>query len=142
MIRGVDLIEGPSDAVATGAGLAIGATAGDRDENIVLILGRGDEKGLTDNGDKLAQFKVLIDLFAVDSDLSLAFAKEDAGGSAFAAAGSDSKVPDHPNFPLLDSDGDRRLSRMRMIRARIYLGVLVELSSERPLGEHAAERIL
>ena len=142
MIRGIYLIESPGDAVTAGSGLAIGAATGNRNENIVLILGRRDEERLADNRNELAHLEVLIELFAVDGDLALTFAKKDAGGGAFTAAGSDSKVPDHPYFPLLDIDGDRRLSRMRMVRPRIDLGVLVELASERPLGEHTAKRVL
>jgi len=136
---GIDLGESLGEAVAAGASLTVGTAAGDGDENVVLILGGRDEQGLANDGDELAQLEVFIEFLAVYADLALAFAEEDAGSSALSAAGSDSKVPDHPLFPLLDGYDDGRLSRMRMARARVDLDVFVQLAAERPLGEHAVD---
>ena len=88
MPLGVELEEGPGDAVADRAGLAGDAAALDLDHHVEAALGPGDPERHADVGlvDRVPE--VLLERTAVDHDLALARQEPDAGDGRLAATGA------------------------------------------------------
>ena len=88
-VLGVDLQQGPGDAVPDGAGLTGDAAAGDGGGDVHLAQQVGGDQGLTDDELQGIQTKVVVDVTAVDGDGAGAVGEEmHPGHGGLPAAGA------------------------------------------------------
>lgn len=95
----IDLAKRAGDTVAASAGLTIGATALNVDQNVELVLAGSHHEGLTNHHRMFALNEILGKVFSVNNDFAGAFAQKHASYGRLPSTGTDSKILDHLTTP-------------------------------------------